>query len=283
MTIAQLLESVIGKANLMDGKISDGTPFETRDLDKEYEKLHSYGYQRHGNEIMFNGRTGQMINAKIFMGPVYYQRLKHLVADKQHCLTMDHEILTQHGWKSFDQVTFSDLVATYQNGSIAYYNPKELYYYPEFKGYVYKIFNEHIDTTITSNHRVYVNWRSSIEDKTSSYELIKISELVTLLKGYEDSVIKMKNNENEFQIKMSDIECYWMEEPVFCLSVVNEIFMVRRGGKKVWTGNSRSYGPLQNLVRQPTEGRSREGGLRFGEINFFCLSGYASILLVLGI
>ncbi len=84
MTIGQLIESVSGKVSLMTGSILDATPFEKLDTDKICDALHSLGYEKHGSEVLYNGMTGQKINAKIFIGPVYYQRLKHLVQDKQH-------------------------------------------------------------------------------------------------------------------------------------------------------------------------------------------------------
>ena len=46
--------------------------------------LHKCGYQKRGNEVMYNGHTGRMLDAQIFIGPTYYQRLKHMVDDKIH-------------------------------------------------------------------------------------------------------------------------------------------------------------------------------------------------------
>jgi DNA-directed RNA polymerase II subunit RPB2 len=84
MTIAQLKETVLGKTLLQLGLFGDGTSFgkfDVKDICKELQKV---GYESRGNELMYNGLTGEQIETSIFMGPVFYQRLKHMVSDKQH-------------------------------------------------------------------------------------------------------------------------------------------------------------------------------------------------------
>jgi DNA-directed RNA polymerase II subunit RPB2 len=84
MTIAQLKETVLGKTLLELGLFGDGTSFgkfDVKDICKELQKV---GYESNGNEIMYNGLTGEQLETSIFLGPVFYQRLKHMVSDKQH-------------------------------------------------------------------------------------------------------------------------------------------------------------------------------------------------------
>ena len=50
-------------------------------------------FERHGNEVMMNGFTGQMIQSSIFMGPAFYQRLKHMVKDKQHSRSIGPKVM----------------------------------------------------------------------------------------------------------------------------------------------------------------------------------------------
>ena len=68
----------------MRGTEGDATPFNGVNVEQVSSLLHENGYQRHGNERLYNGHTGRPLSALIFFGPTYYQRLKHMVDDKIH-------------------------------------------------------------------------------------------------------------------------------------------------------------------------------------------------------
>ncbi|GKC87225.1 DNA-directed RNA polymerase II subunit RPB2, partial [Tanacetum coccineum] len=82
MTIDQLLECIMGKVAAHIGKEEDATPFTDVTVDNISRALHKCGYQVGGFETMYNGHTGRRLPSMIFMGPTYYQRLKHMVDDK---------------------------------------------------------------------------------------------------------------------------------------------------------------------------------------------------------
>lgn len=84
MTIAQLMECIMGKACVNLGTFGDATPFTDVAVDDIAKLLQNQGIEKHGNEILYNPRTGEQIHTQIFMGPTYYQRLKHMVSDKVH-------------------------------------------------------------------------------------------------------------------------------------------------------------------------------------------------------
>ena len=86
MTIAQLMETLLGKIGCHAGCLGDGTPFNTKmTLDGLAKVLRDdLGLEPYGNEVMYNGHTGRQMETNIFMGPCFYQRLRHCAADKLH-------------------------------------------------------------------------------------------------------------------------------------------------------------------------------------------------------
>ena len=84
MTIGQLKETVLGKVLVELGLFGDGTAFGEFDVKDICNELIKLGYEAHGNDLLYNGLTGEQHECSVFMGPVFYQRLKHMVNDKAH-------------------------------------------------------------------------------------------------------------------------------------------------------------------------------------------------------
>ena len=85
MTIAQLIECIMGKVCALKGAHGDGTPFMNTSVEDIANILESeLNFNKHGNEVMYDGFTGRQLKTSIFIGPTFYQRLKHMVEDKIH-------------------------------------------------------------------------------------------------------------------------------------------------------------------------------------------------------
>jgi DNA-directed RNA polymerase II subunit RPB2 len=446
MTIAQLMETLLGKIGCVAGCLGDATPFN----DKLTAPLMAdilqkkYGLEPYSNEILYCGYTGKQMETAVFMGPVFYQRLKHMVNDKIHCLTPDHDVLTYTGWKPIACVTREDKVATLQEGKIVYSYPNQTFAY-DYQGPMYKIKNKDIDLKTTMNHRMWV--ATLCRDNTWEYGFHEAGDIMGKHVRYQKDGIY---EENDYQFvlpshkdiqqqdvnmeawltffgiwfsygfmcdaisvsislsnqdrtldtgrastlkkclrelgipysyypiscklnimymplinymkhlnvltfpawvwKLSAGQCrsllysmfsdasfstfsqtladdiqqlafhagwsasiqrvdsyssttVWVvkintvgnrpvvnsgfdyntsesvsdyDGQVYCLEVPGNVFYVRRNGISVWTGNSRATGPLVMLTRQPAEGRARDGGLRFGEMERDCLASHGT-------
>mmetsp|Transcript_16203 Transcript_16203/g.33248 ORF Transcript_16203/g.33248 Transcript_16203/m.33248 type:complete len:1176 (+) Transcript_16203:220-3747(+) len=88
MTIGMLIESMAGKAGALHGKFQDATPFSYHEskgqlaIDQFGEQLQEAGYSYYGSEPLYSGVTGQVMHADLYIGVVFYQRLRHMVSDK---------------------------------------------------------------------------------------------------------------------------------------------------------------------------------------------------------
>ena len=157
MTIAQLLETLLGKMGRELGCLGDGSPFNNVTLEGITKILRDdLGMEPGGNEILYNGFTGRQMETSIFMGPCFYQRLRHCSADKMHSRSsgplvmltrqpaegraregglrfgeMERDCVAAHGISEFTKERFmecSDLFRCWSCrdcGLIAVVNPKE--------------------------------------------------------------------------------------------------------------------------------------------------------------
>jgi DNA-directed RNA polymerase subunit B' len=82
MTIGHLVECIFAKLCCIDGVLGDASVFIPIENETIYNRLTHNGFNKYGNEILYNGFTGNQIDTEIFIGPTYYFRLKHMVAEK---------------------------------------------------------------------------------------------------------------------------------------------------------------------------------------------------------
>lgn len=83
MTVGQFLEPASNKLGVHLGAFVDATPFTVQNRIQDLKKaLMDAGFEPYGHEVLYNGMTGEQMDADIFMGPIFYQRLKQMVEDK---------------------------------------------------------------------------------------------------------------------------------------------------------------------------------------------------------
>lgn len=84
MTIGHLVECLLSKVATLIGNEGDATPFAPLTVEDVSTLLRKQGYHSRGLEVMYHGHTGRKLQAQVYLGPTYYQRLKHMVDDKIH-------------------------------------------------------------------------------------------------------------------------------------------------------------------------------------------------------
>jgi DNA-directed RNA polymerase subunit B len=85
MTIGHVLEMIAGKVGSMEARTIDGTAFSGESEDSIRDGLVRNGFARSGKEIMYNGRTGHMMQTDVYTGVIFYEKLHHMVSGKMHC------------------------------------------------------------------------------------------------------------------------------------------------------------------------------------------------------
>ena len=84
MTVGKMIEFVAGKAGTFEGKFRYGTAFDGDHLEECAQSLVAAGYNYNGKDFVYSGMTGEPLRGYVFSGPIFYQKLKHMVRDKMH-------------------------------------------------------------------------------------------------------------------------------------------------------------------------------------------------------
>lgn len=133
-----------------------------------------------GKMKIFDGRTGTSFHQTVTVGISYILKLVHLVDDKVHCLTPDHDVLTTDGWIPIPHVTKDHQIATLvaSTGQLVYQKPLNVLNYQTYTGDLYHIKNSNLDLLVTLNHRMFVKSGRNYKKSSADYTLIQAKHIV---------------------------------------------------------------------------------------------------------
>jgi len=230
-------ETIISNNDIIIGKVSPIQP--TGNNNKVYKdnseqfKSNVEGVIDRVHTGIYNAEGYEMYNIRVRM------ERKPMIGDK-FCLDEKTEVLTLSGWIPIQYIKRNDNVAiyNYELNSIVYENPIELHafeYDSEIDGKMYELKSELVELTVTPNHRMWIK-----ENDKFNFKLAKecYNKNLTYYILNDDNITS-----REFTITNDAIH-NWIDYKgyVYCLKVSTGIFMVRKNGKPVWTGNSNRHG-----------------------------------------
>ena len=195
MNVGQIYECLLGLASKYLGQAFRVRPFDemygseasrTLTFSSLYQARLKTGHKwlfnpkSPGKMKIYDGRTGLPFHQTITVGISYMLKLVHLVDDKIHCLTPDHDVLTTNGWIPISQVTTDHQVATLvcSTGQLVYQKPLNILNYPHYNGDLYHIKNANLDVLVTLNHRMLVKKGNNDSKSFADYSLIEAKDIV---------------------------------------------------------------------------------------------------------
>ena len=228
-------ETIINNNDIIIGKVSPIQP--TGNNNKVYKdsseqfKSNVEGVIDRVHTGIYNAEGYEMYNVRVRMERV------PIIGDK-FCTDSETDVLTNIGWIQINKITENHFVAIYDPylDTLKYEKPQEIHcfdYDSNIDGKMYQLTSQLVDLTVTPNHRMWVK-------ENNNYNFILAKDCFNKTLTYN---ISIDNNKNEFTVTNNDIH-NWIDYKgtVHCLTVSTGIFMIRKNGKPVWTGNSNRHG-----------------------------------------
>jgi hypothetical protein len=179
-------------------------------------------------------REAEFVQADDMVNPITHVKL----GDPNGCYSEDTEILTENGFKKYNEVEVGEKLATFNSVSetIEYqdYTDPVIYYYDSAeRGEMYNFVSKETDVFVTPNHNMFVNENALIQAKDLTNKIVDFLTIVELVsQKIELSVLK------RFEFEMKDLKKIAYKGYVWCFSVPNRILITRRNGMIAVQGNS---------------------------------------------